>query len=147
MPFSEPFETLYKEVIKPVAEDQLGFEIVRVDEIQSPGIILDDIQFFSGPYLEATLESSEQGTDGQRIRVKGFRPITDAPTVYGSASYRETQQATVTAGTEILINSRTGRCDLNRSTRYSRYKVRIPASTTWSFVAGVEPDVTTEGKQ
>jgi hypothetical protein len=103
--------------------------------------------FFSGPYLEATLESSEQGTDGQRIRVKGFRPITDAPVVYGSASYRETQQATVTAGTEILINSRTGRCDLNRSTRYSRYKVRIPAATTWSFVAGVEPDVTTEGKQ
>jgi hypothetical protein len=103
--------------------------------------------FFSGPYLEATLETPEQGTDGERIRVKGFRPITDAATVYGSASYRETQQATVTAGTEILINSRTGRCDLNRSTRYSRYKVRIPAGTTWSFVAGVEPDVTTDGSQ
>lgn len=44
MPFSEPFDTLYKEVIKPVAEDQLGFEIVRVDEIAAPGIILDDIQ-------------------------------------------------------------------------------------------------------
>jgi hypothetical protein len=103
--------------------------------------------FFSGANLEATMESSEQGTDGQRIRVKGFRPITDAPTVYGSASYRETQQATVTAGTEILINSRTGRCDLNRSTRYSRYKVRISASTVWTFSAGVEPDVVTEGKQ
>ena len=103
--------------------------------------------FFSGANLEATLESSEQGTDGNRIRVRGFRPITDAATVYGSASYRETQQATVTAGTEVLINSRTGRVDLNRSTRYSRYKVRIPASTTWSFMAGVEPDVTTEGKQ
>jgi hypothetical protein len=103
--------------------------------------------FFSGSNLEATLESSEQGTDGKRIRVQGFRPITDAATVYGSASYRETQQATATAGDEILINSRTGRCDINRSTRYSRYKTRIPAGTTWSFMAGVEPDVTTEGKQ
>jgi hypothetical protein len=44
MPFAEPFDTLYRDVIKPVAEDQLGFEILRVDEIQAPGIILEDIQ-------------------------------------------------------------------------------------------------------
>jgi len=44
MPFAEPFDTLYRDVIKPVAEEQLGFEIVRVDEIFSPGIILEDIQ-------------------------------------------------------------------------------------------------------
>lgn len=43
MPFSEPFETLYREVIEPVAQ-QAGFEIIRVDEIPGPGIILDDIQ-------------------------------------------------------------------------------------------------------
>lgn len=43
MPFSEPFESLYREVISPVAESA-GFEIVRVDEIPGPGIILDDIQ-------------------------------------------------------------------------------------------------------
>ncbi len=43
MPFSEPFETLYREVISPVAENA-GFEIIRVDEIPGPGIILDDIQ-------------------------------------------------------------------------------------------------------
>ena len=103
--------------------------------------------FFSGANLEATLETSEQGTDGQRIRVGGFRPITDAPTVYGSASTRETQQEAVTAGTEILINSRTGLCDMNTSTRYSRYKVRIPASTLWTFANGVEPKVKTEGSQ
>lgn len=43
MPFSEPFDTLYREVIRPVAE-RLEFEIVRVDEIAGPGIIVDDIQ-------------------------------------------------------------------------------------------------------
>jgi hypothetical protein len=43
MPFSEPFDSLYHDVIFPVA-DSLGFEIIRVDEIPGPGIILDDIQ-------------------------------------------------------------------------------------------------------
>lgn len=101
--------------------------------------------FFSGSNLEATLESAEQGTDGPRIYVNGFRPVTDATTFYGSTSYRETQQDTPTSTAEIVRNSRTGRCDMRRSTRYSRFKVRIPASTVWTFAAGVEPDVRTEG--
>jgi len=101
--------------------------------------------FFSGSNLEATLESAEQGTDGRRIYVNGFRPVTDATTFYGSASYRETQQDTPTSTAEIVRNSRTGRCDMRRSTRYSRFKVRIPASTSWTYAAGVEPDVRTEG--
>lgn len=43
MPFSEPFDTLYREVISPVAE-RLDFKIARIDEIAGPGIIVDDIQ-------------------------------------------------------------------------------------------------------
>jgi hypothetical protein len=43
MPFAEPYDSLYREVITPVADDA-GFEIVRVDEIHGPGISLDDIQ-------------------------------------------------------------------------------------------------------
>ncbi|SCB52716.1 hypothetical protein GA0061099_10391, partial [Bradyrhizobium yuanmingense] len=93
----------------------------------------------------ATLETAEQGTDGRRIYVNGFRPVTDATTFYGSASYRETQQDAPTSTAEIVRNSRTGRCDMRRSTRYSRFKVRIPASTAWTFAAGVEPDVRPEG--
>jgi len=103
------------------------------------------VGFFSGLNLEATMESSEQGTDGRRIFVGGFRPITDAPTVYGSASYRETTQATPSSTSEVLISSRTGRCDMRKSTRYSRLKVRIPAGTIWTYCAGVEPDVKLEG--
>lgn len=102
--------------------------------------------FFRGLNLEATMETAEQGTDGTRIFIKGFRPITDAPTVYGSVSSRDTQQASVTAGSEVLINSRTGRCDLRKDTRYSRFKSRIPAGESWTFSAGVEPDITTAGQ-
>ncbi len=43
MPFEEPFDTLYREVILPNAES-LGFEVIRIDEIRGPGLILEDIQ-------------------------------------------------------------------------------------------------------
>ncbi len=43
MPFAEPFDTLYRDVILPVAK-HAGFDVVRVDEIPGPGVILDDIQ-------------------------------------------------------------------------------------------------------
>ena len=103
------------------------------------------LAFFRGTNLEATLQTAEQGTDSERVFMKGFRPITDAATFYGSVSYRETAQGASTAGDEALINSRTGRCDFRRSTRYGRYVGRIPAGTTWTFTAGVEPDVMTDG--
>jgi hypothetical protein len=43
MPFQEPYETFYREVIKPEAE-QLGFRVVRIDEKAGPGIIFEDIK-------------------------------------------------------------------------------------------------------
>ena len=101
--------------------------------------------FFRGVNLEATIESAEQGTDENRITVRGFRPITDAATLYGSASWRDTPAAAATPGAEVLVNARTGRCDVRRDTRYSRFRVRIPAGTAWSFCAGVVPDLTTNG--
>jgi len=102
--------------------------------------------FFRGSNLEATLESAEQGTDGQRIHIDGFRPITDAASFYGSCSSRETQQATPGQTAEIAINSRTGRCDFHLSTRYSRFKGRIPAGTNWTYCAGVEPSISPDGE-
>lgn len=101
--------------------------------------------FFSGANLEATIESAEQGTDEQRVTLRGFRPITDSATVYGSVTYRDTQALTPTAGSEVLMSSRTGRCDMMRDARYIRYKTRVPAATTWTFIAGVVPDITTNG--
>lgn len=101
--------------------------------------------FFAGTNLEATLESAEQGTDENRVTLRGFRPITDAPTVYGSVTYRDTQATSSTAGAEVAMSSRTGRVDMMRDARYIRYKTRIPAATTWTFAAGVVPDVTTSG--
>lgn len=43
MPFKEPFDTIYREVIAPVAKD-LQFDVIRIDEVHGPGVILEDIQ-------------------------------------------------------------------------------------------------------
>lgn len=102
--------------------------------------------FFRGANLEATLDTGEQGWDADRIYVNGFKPVTDAPTVYGSITYRETPGVAVTYTPEVLINSRTGRCDLRKSTRYARMQIRIPAGTAWSYTSGVEPDIRQNGK-
>ncbi|MGL3209675.1 hypothetical protein [Bradyrhizobium sp. BR 1433] len=102
--------------------------------------------FFRGQNLEATLESAEQGSDENRITIRGFRPITDAPTLYGAVSSRDTPSAIAVPGTEVLVNARTGRCDMMQDTRYSRFKVRIPAATQWTFCAGVVPDVIASGE-
>jgi hypothetical protein len=104
------------------------------------------LDFFRGPSLEATLDSAEQGTDGTRIKVRGFRPITDAPALFGSVSFRDTQQATPVFTAESAINA-VGKVNLLKSTRFARARCRIPAGTAWSFVAGIEPDVATEGKR
>jgi hypothetical protein len=101
--------------------------------------------FFRGMNLEGTMESGEQGTDENRISIRGFRPVTDASTVYGSLRYRDTQQATSIVSPETIINTRTGRIDLRRDARYARFKTRIPAGTNWTFCAGVVPDVAPGG--
>ena len=100
--------------------------------------------FFTGANLEATMVTAEKGGDGKRIFVRGFRPITDAATVYGSVSRRETAQATATYSDETLVNA-IGMCPQRVSTRYARGKIRIPAGTSWSYALGIEPDVVTEG--
>jgi hypothetical protein len=101
--------------------------------------------FFRGANLEATIESAEQGTDENRITIRGFRPITDAASLFGSLAYRDAPSQTPTPGQEVAVSARTGRCDVRRDTRYARFKVRIPAGTPWSFFAGVVPDLVTGG--
>ena len=103
------------------------------------------IGFFSGSNLEATIDTSEQGGE-RRFRVKGFRPVTDAATCYGSVGARETAQATLTYSTEQAVNSK-GLCPANISTRLARGRLRIPAAATWTFASGINPEFAVEGKR
>jgi hypothetical protein len=103
------------------------------------------VGFFTGSNLQATMETSEQGTDGRTVYLNGFAPITDAATVYGSATYRPNVQTAVISTSEVLINSRTGSCDVRLSSRLTRMKARIPAATTWTYCAGVVPEIRQDG--
>jgi hypothetical protein len=98
------------------------------------------MSFFRGPNLEAILETSEQGTDGNRVSEKrGFRPVSDAPSVLISASRRENLQQAATYGGESGLNAVTGICNMLLDTRYSRFRARIPAASDWTYINGLEP--------
>ena len=43
MQFGEPYDSLYRSVIRPKAHS-LGFDVTRIDEVNRPGIIFQDIQ-------------------------------------------------------------------------------------------------------
>jgi hypothetical protein len=100
--------------------------------------------FFTGAALEAIIDTAEQGGDGRRLFVRGFRPVTDATTVYGSVLSRETAQAQSATSVESLVDA-VGFCPQRVSARYARGRIRVPAGTAWTFAAGIEPDVTLEG--
>jgi hypothetical protein len=100
--------------------------------------------FFTGAALEAVIDTAEQGGDGRRLFVRGFRPVTDAATVYGSVLSRETAQVQPATSVESLVNA-VGACPQRVSARYARGRIRIPTGTAWTFAAGIEPDVTLEG--
>lgn len=102
--------------------------------------------YFNSTPLQAVLETSEHAAAPRRIFVRGFRPITDAPGTLGSVSTRENEQTTPVYTSENTVNAQ-GFVPQRVSTRYSRGKVRIPAGTTWTFAAGVEPDVSQEGQR
>jgi hypothetical protein len=102
--------------------------------------------FCSGGNLEATLDTPEQALDGRRMRVKGLRPITDAPACYGAVGARENRQSAVLYSAEQAVNGK-GLIPANVSTRLARGRLRIPAGTAWSFASGFEPQFAQEGKR
>jgi Concanavalin A-like lectin/glucanases superfamily len=103
------------------------------------------LSLFSGTTLEATVDTAEQELEaGRRVRVRGFRPLTDAGIVYGSIGARETTQAAASYSNEQLVTG-SGRCPANVSTRLARARLRIPAATAWTFANGVEPYFKPEG--
>jgi len=101
--------------------------------------------FVSSTPLEAILDTPEQSQIATRLRLTGgFKPVTDASTVYGSVGHRATLDATTTWTTETARN-RIGQCPQRADNFYMRGRVRIPAGTVWTFARGVVPVVLGSG--
>ena len=101
--------------------------------------------FLTGANLEATVETPDYAFD-KRYFVRAQRPVTDAATVYGSFSTRARIADTPVQSDESAMNS-VGFCPHRADTRMARFRLRIPASTTWTYVLGTEPEATTTGAQ
>lgn len=95
--------------------------------------------FFTGPNLQATLETAEQGTNEQRMYINGLRLITDAPGALGAISYRENPNASYSYTTPVGMNQ-LGVAPHRKETRYARAQMVIPSGQSWSYAQGVEPD-------
>jgi len=134
-----------------------SFDTVSSATLPSLGAIDSNntLGFFNGTPLEAIIETGEEGGNDRRLFVKGFRVITDAtrvlsdnaPSVFGSVSYRDNPQSAYNYTSEVAIDV-TGTCLVaggGIDTRYSRARIRIPAGTTWNYALGVEPDGTLTG--
>jgi len=102
--------------------------------------------FFSGANLEGTMETPEQSGDGTRFFVRALRVVSDASAINVSVSQRENPYAAQTYSAETVTDA-TGQAPSRVSTRYARGKIRITAGSTWTFAAGVEPEITKEGQR
>ena len=129
--------------------DNLPFSLDTVGVASPPALSCCDsshrVGTYTGDAVEATLETAEQSGKGQRLRIRGFSPVTDAIDVRGTISRRENLNAARTYLAESSMNSE-GFCPLIWSTRYARARIRIPAGQSWTFASGVIPDAAADGR-
>lgn len=100
---------------------------------------------FTGPNLEAIIETEEQDAQGQLIFIgEGLIPITDCSNVVGSIGYRMRAQDAVSYTAESALNQR-GYCPMTIEARYARGRMRFPSGSTWTYARGIQPDVQPAG--
>lgn len=129
--------------------DDLTFSLDSVSTASLPAISVIDtsrkLGFFDGDTLEAELMTAEQMLGTYRMDINGIRPMTDAPSVFGSVVSRGNLNETETEGEESEMDD-DGYCPLLGEGRFARARIRIPAATSWSFVSGVDADAQRAGE-
>jgi hypothetical protein len=101
---------------------------------------------FTGPNLEAIMETPELDGQGRRSFVSAVRPMTDAGTAMCSIATRDNAQSVAVYTQETAVNVQ-GICPQRVDTRYARAKLRIPSGSTWTYAMGVEPTMTQSGSR
>ena len=126
--------------------DQLGFSLDSISLASLAQLAMvgsaHSVGFFTGPNLEASMETPEQDGDGKRFFVSAIRPQTDCASAAISIAARDTAQATSVYTAETTVND-IGLCPIQGGgidTRYARVKLRNPAGTTWTYAMGIEPE-------
>lgn len=103
------------------------------------------IGFFTGPNIEAILETSETDLEGDLVFINGARPITDCAGAMLSIGGRLVPTAAITYSPESPISDGDGMCPQLVETRYAKARVRMPAGQVWSYARAVQPDAQLAG--
>lgn len=99
--------------------------------------------FFTGPNIEAIVETPEQVTDSF-VFIDGITPFTDSPDAMGSIGHRNQAQGAIVYTGETAINSR-GDCPVNVEAQFMKARLRVPAGSVWTYARGVKASVQAAG--
>lgn len=95
--------------------------------------------FFSGPNMEAVMETADQDGKSRMLFVSDVLVLTDAAAGLISIGHRKRPQDSVTYTDETAINE-DGYAPQLVENRYMRCRMRVPAAATWSYAQGVQPE-------
>lgn len=106
------------------------------------------IGFFTGPNLEAIIETSEEGDPSSNmVYVDGMVPFTNCKTAMTSIGTRgSAQEDTVVYTTEVALNTQ-GWAYVTAESQYIRIRLRLPFGATWTYARAVGVNADTAGEQ
>jgi hypothetical protein len=103
--------------------------------------------FFNSTTLEATVDTSErQLFEGHRSMISGARPLIDGGSPTVAAITRNLPTDPVQIGTDTGMNAN-GMCPLRVDARYCRFRIKVPAASSWSHMQGVDVMARPSGAQ
>lgn len=106
---------------------------------------INALGYFAGENAEAVITTGEQQlVRGGRAFVNDLAIDADTASYQASAAARETQGSSVVFGAESAAGV-TGNAPMRSSGRFHRFKVRIPAGTSWTHARGVDPAFVRDG--
>ena len=100
--------------------------------------------FFTGPNIEAILETPSRMQTGRLCLATRITPITDSPDALGSVGYRNTAQGASLYTPEAAINERGDCCGVVEA-QYMKARLRIPAGSAWTYARGIRPSAQVAG--
>lgn len=101
--------------------------------------------FFSGPNLEAIMETGDSFTKGRTVEINGLWPMTDCADAMTSVAMRMSPMVADTYSTEMPVDDE-GWSEAYVETRYARGRLRNPAGSSWTYAKGIAPDVSLAGE-
>lgn len=102
--------------------------------------------FFQGSNMEATVETAEvRLVPGGMAKTVGIMPISDSPDALATAYVRKDRADSFTLLPETTRNT-LGVCRKRSKGRYHKFRVRVPAGSTWNHIQGVDVEFFPAGK-